>query len=144
MKIVAYQDLTKDELYDLLALRTAVFVVEQDCPYQELDGIDKQAFHLVYYLQSRLVATLRIYTDEKYIHIGRVVVDKAFRKKNIGIMIMQKALVFCSAQKQNLPVHISSQQYLHDFYVNLGFVPTGKKYLEDGIPHEEMVFNQNS
>ncbi len=139
-RIKSYFDLTKEELYDLLALRIEVFVIEQNCPYQDLDGVDKTAYHLITNDGGATVATLRIYIDNNnVVHIGRVVVAQTHRKTRLGRLIMSKAIDWSKNNYSERKIHISAQQYLDDFYTNLGFKSTGKKYLEDGIPHQEMV-----
>jgi ElaA protein len=115
-------------------------VIEQNCPYQDLDGVDKTAYHLITNDGVATVATLRIYIDNNnVVHIGRVVVAQTHRKTRLGRLIMSKAIDWSKNNYSEREIHISAQQYLDDFYTNLGFKSTGKKYLEDGIPHQEMI-----
>ncbi len=139
--IKKYSDLTRDELFDILKLRTDIFVVEQNCPYPELDEEDKRAFHLIQVENQIVIGTLRIITNsnKSYCKIGRVAVHKDYRKRGYGKLIMEAALAFIKSDLKEKLVVISAQQYLDAFYNNLGFKNTGKKYLEDGIPHQEMT-----
>ena len=139
--IKKYTDLTRDELFDLLKLRTDIFVVEQNCPYPELDEEDKKAFHLIQLEDEIIIGTLRIITQPNnyYCKIGRVAIHKSYRKRGYGKLIMKAALAFITSELKLEKVIISAQQYLDEFYKSLGFKNTGKKYLEDGIPHQEMV-----
>ena len=139
-----YKDLSLDELHDLLALRIEIFVVEQDCPYQEIDGKDKVAFHLIGRDEyGEIVATSRllgpgISYDE--VSIGRVVVSKKVRGKGVAHEMMDKSKEFVFTEFGKVPIRISAQEYLEKYYSSHGFEFTGKKYLEDGIPHMEMLF----
>lgn len=137
-----FNDLSTKDFHNIAALRAAVFVVEQNCPYQDIDGIDPFAFHVIGVDDSNnTLATARIYNqssiDEK-VHIGRVCCDSTVRKTGMGKELMRQAIEFSKNKFQNQIIHISAQTYLEKFYSNLGFKPTGKSYLEDGIPHLEM------
>lgn len=135
-----FEELSKNELYELLRLRIEVFVIEQNCPYQECDNLDQQALH--YYMKAgdQIIAYLRIIpSTNNVVKIGRVVVKQSNRMTGLGIQIMQEAIQDCKKQFPHSTLKISAQQYLDGFYTNLGFNSTGKKYLEDGIPHQEMV-----
>lgn len=137
--------LSRKELYQLLQLRNAVFVLEQDCPYLDLDGLDEGALHLFTKADSGdVVAYARILTPDQnnneYCSIGRVVVAEQVRHKRLGGALMKAAISATTEQFPNHPLKISAQSYLHRFYQNLGFVRTGNYYLEDQIPHEEMWY----
>lgn len=141
-KIKHFVDLNQYELYDLFALRINVFVVEQNCPYPELDGKDKHCFHLIGEVNGAVIACSRILPEGiSYIEpsIGRVAVHPDYRKKKIGYEIMQRSLAFIESEFGKKQVRISAQSYLEEFYVQQKFVSTGKTYLEDGIPHVEML-----
>lgn len=145
MKIAVkhYNDLAKDELYDLIALRTAVFVVEQNCPYQELDGLDKDAFHVVIESNQEIIATARILKPGVVypeVAIGRVVSSGQHRNLKLGHTLMETCMHFIAHEMKQNAVRLSAQSHLKNYYVKYGFVPTGKDYLEDGIPHSEMLF----
>lgn len=138
-----YTQLTTDEFHDIIALRTAIFVVEQNCPYQELDGKDKLSFHLFKHDETdNIIATLRIIpqgVSYNEVSIGRVVVAEKCRGQQLGHQILREALAFCHSEFGNVPIRISAQKHLANFYGQHGFVSTGKEYLEDGIPHVEML-----
>ena len=130
-------------LYEMLALRQAIFVVEQYCPYLDADGLDADAWHLLGYEDQVLVAYARLipqgitYPNEA--SLGRVLTLSSKRGTGLGKALMQKAISTCQNLFGEVPIRISAQQYLLDFYQELGFSRTGKAYLEDGIPHLEMM-----
>lgn len=139
--IKQFNELTTTELYALLALRSEVFVVEQNCVYQDLDGIDQQSIHLLFYNDLDLIGTLRIVPKGliyNEIAIGRVCLAQNYRLKGNGKALMQAGIEYVmKGEKQ--AIRISAQAHLEKFYTNLGFKSTEKAYLEDGIPHIEMV-----
>ncbi len=138
----SFQQLTITELYDLLQLRTEVFVVEQDCVYQDMDGTDQIAIHLLAYQQKDLVATARIFlpTDNHpNSHIGRVVVKQSWRKQQLGHELMKNCIQHILTAYPKNTIEISAQQYLIKFYETHGFSTVGQGYLEDGIPHIKML-----
>jgi ElaA protein len=130
-------------LHEMLALRQAVFIVEQYCPYPDADDQDLISWHLLGYAQEKLVAYTRLLPPgssyENEISLGRVLTHESTRGKGLGKVLMQKAIAECRKLFGSLPIRISAQSYLHEFYRELGFVATGKNYLEDGIPHIEML-----
>jgi ElaA protein len=139
-----FKALSVHELYALLKLRTDVFVVEQQCPYAELDGQDEGAFHLLGTTsEGGLIAYARILPphDDGMPHIGRVVVDPAHRGLGLGKAIMHAALEAVRTQFGAVPVALSAQAHLQPFYEGLGFVPTSEPYMWDGIPHVDMVLS---
>ncbi len=142
-EIKPFKDLSTLELYKLLTLRTEVFVVEQNCSYQECDGKDLAATHVIGYDGDRIVACSRILSvGVSYpngVSIGRVVVDKAYRMYGVGIDLMEKSMEFCVSEYPTEDVIISAQQYLIGFYEKFGFIKKGDAYLEDDIPHIQMV-----
>jgi len=142
--IKAFNELTLEELHDMIALRVAVFVVEQECPYQDLDGKDKLSFHLLGKdNENNIVATLRILpkgVSYKEISIGRVVTAEKIRSWKKGHDLMKNAMYFISETYPKQNVRISAQTHLVNYYKKHGFDVTGKTYLEDGIPHSEMLF----
>jgi ElaA protein len=137
-----WEELTPNELYEVLALRIRVFVVEQNCPYIETDGKDKKSLHLFALDESgQCVACARLVRpgvsyDEW--SIGRVATDESVRRHGVGIELMEKALAFFKDQGNPL-VRISAQCYLEKFYMKFGFEPIGEPYPEDNIPHIEML-----
>lgn len=140
-----FTDLSITELYDLLRLRSAVFVVEQNCPYQDVDGKDKNGLHLFAYYNSDFIAYARIlkkgiaYKD--YVSIGRVVVAPHLRSKGYGHQLMDEAIAVCRHYFPAETIKISAQSHLEEFYKTHHFVPTGETYLEDDIPHIGMILN---
>lgn len=139
-----YDELTVDELYRILALRQEVFVVEQACPYQDVDGRDRDATHLwtdddagAHTLAyARLFAPGVRYPEAC---IGRVVSAPSTRRTGLGRALMAEAIARLHAAHGPVAIRISAQRYLERFYGELGFVTTSPEYLEDGIPHVEMV-----
>jgi ElaA protein len=142
IEIKSYKELSLDEFHDIIALRIAVFVIEQNCPYQELDGKDKNSFHLIARNENnKIVGTARIIPAGISYHevaIGRVVTSPEARNHKLGHKIMENALTFIDQQWKNESVKLSAQTHLTHFYQKHGFHSTGKEYLEDGIPHTEM------
>lgn len=141
-KISSFDELSKAELYDLYYLRTAIFVVEQNCPYQEVDELDKIAFHVLGIIKNELVAVTRIVpptTNHNELKIGRVAVKATHRRQKIADKMMEECFRFIEQQWEKLPIAISAQQYLINFYANHNFQLEGEGYLEDGIPHVRMV-----
>ena len=139
-----YNELSKADLYQSLRLRTEVFVVEQNCPYQECDNLDQESIHYLYRKNGEIVAYLRLILPvNNVMKIGRVVVEKSERQNGYGIDVMNAAIEDYKKQFSDSTLKISAQQYLDKFYTDLGFIATGKKYLEDDIPHQEMIFQIN-
>lgn len=141
----AFTSLTLAELYAILQLRVAVFVVEQNCPYQDVDGMDEASLHLMLHDENNgaLNAYARILPPQiKYndaVAIGRVVSSSSVRNTGAGKLLMQEAINHCHRLYPNTPIRISAQLYLKAFYESLGFVQTSEMYLEDDIPHIEML-----
>jgi len=142
IKIKSYKELTKAELYEILRARTAVFVVEQDCPYQEVDNKDQFALHVMGTISGQLVAYARIFKAGDYTpeaSIGRVLVGISHRSKGLGQEIMKASLEAVKTRFKTNKVMVSAQRYLENFYKDLGFKVSGEPYLEDGIPHIRMT-----
>lgn len=142
IKTKSFNELNTKELYDLLQLRSEVFVVEQDCVYQDIDGKDKNALHVLGYKEDKLVACTRIFKPGDYFEeasIGRVVVKENQRQYGYGYNIMNASIQAIQKKFKISEIRISAQTYLKRFYNNLGFKEVGKEYLEDGIPHVNMV-----
>ena len=143
-KCLSFQELTLDELYAILQLRAEVFVVEQDCVYQDLDGKDQQGHHLLGFDDDGdLVAYTRLLgkgiSYSEYPSIGRVITSIKVRRNGAGKILMEKSIAESERLFGESPIKISAQVYLDRFYRNLGFVPMGEEYLEDGIPHISMI-----
>jgi ElaA protein len=136
-----FNQLTNQELYDLLQLRAEIFVVEQTCIYNDLDGLDKEAIHLVVKNNDEIIATSRLLkpgTRFPDFSIGRVVVKKEQRGKRLGKKMMEKAIQFMRTEWGAKTIKVSAQKYLEKFYTELGFEIFTDDYLEDGIPHVGM------
>jgi Predicted acyltransferase len=130
------------DLYALLKLRVDVFVVEQKCPYNEIDGKDPEALHLRLLEGDELIAAARIFAPagpEKPSKIGRVVVSPDHRGKRLGESLMREAVHQCEDRFPAHPIALSAQSHLERFYRSFGFAPVSEEYLEDGIPHVDMV-----
>ncbi|MDX1277366.1 GNAT family N-acetyltransferase [Oceanihabitans sediminis] len=139
-----FQELSTQELYALLQLRSEVFVVEQNCVYQDIDGKDEKALHVLAYKEGQLVAYTRVFKPGIYFKeasIGRVLVAEKQRKHKYGYAIMESSIEAIKNYYNEKTIKISAQTYLRKFYNNLGFVAIGEEYLEDGIPHIEMLKN---
>lgn len=138
-----FSELTTDELYDILQLRAEIFAVEQDCVYNDLDGLDKHAVHQFIRKKGEIVAYSRLLqpgTRFPDYSIGRVVVKQSERGTGLGIEMMNEALTFIIKEWKAEKIKISAQKYLRKFYENLGFKVVSNEYLEDGIPHFGMLF----
>ena len=147
MKIVLkhFHELTIQELYNILQLRSEVFVVEQNCIYQDIDGKDQKAVHIFFTENNKTIAYSRIFNEGEYFEnpsIGRVVVEKEKRGTELGKKIMVEGAKYIKENYINKNIEISAQKYLKEFYTNLGYKFTGNEYLEDGIPHIRMIKQQ--
>jgi ElaA protein len=142
--IKSYNNLSLNQFHDIIKLRINVFVVEQNCPYPELDGKDKNAFHVFGKDETgKTVAVARILPkgiSYNEISIGRVATDEKVRKQKVGIELMETCMDFIKTKHPNEIVRISAQSHLVSFYNKFGFISTGKTYLEDNIPHTEMIY----
>lgn len=140
--IKSFDELTNHELYNMLRLRSDVFVVEQNCPYLDLDNKDQKGFHLLYYVDNELAGVTRLLPkgvsyDE--VSIGRVVIAKFHRGLGLGVKLMEASIAGCEEKFGKGPIRISAQYHLSKFYQSLGFVEQGEVYDEDGIPHIGML-----
>jgi ElaA protein len=139
----AFDDLAPAEVYDILAARSAVFVVEQNCVYGDVDGLDTQAWHLSAYStfsrgRPTLAGYLRVLlpdTDDTDIRIGRVLTMPDFRGMGIGRALLERALTHIYAQWPGVPIRLHAQAHLQPFYAAFGFEPISDEHEEDGIPH---------
>ncbi len=140
-KIKPFNSLSVDELYDVLQLRSQVFVVEQNCVYQDMDGMDKEALHLLGVFEDKIVAYTRLFRPGitfKTASIGRVVVDATYRDQKWGNELMKQSIVAIQHHFGESQITIGAQLYLKKFYENHGFVQSSEMYLEDGITHIKM------
>ena len=134
-----FDELTTKEFYMLVKERIAVFVVEQNCPYQEVDEIDPEALHtFLTDEQGNVAAYTRIYKEEDAVHFGRVLVAKEHRQSGLGKQIVQRTLEVIEQKYPNTPIIIGAQDYLRSFYESFGFNAISDVYLEDDIPHIDM------
>lgn len=144
-QVKSFQELSLEEFHDIIALRIQIFIIEQNCPYQEVDGKDKLAHHLFFKNEmNEIIAVTRIlpkgiFYDE--VAIGRVVVHEDYRGSGLGNQLMSDSMNFVRDKYGEVPVRLSAQKHLENYYGNHGFKSTGKEYLEDGIPHVEMLYN---
>lgn len=141
-KIKTFEELTVPELYAIIKARIDVFVVEQDCPYPDLDDYDQKAIHLWAEQEGEVLANCRIFDRGiKYpeTSIGRVLTTEKARGKNLGKQLIGYAVETIENRFHTSGIRISAQDYLLRFYSSFGFEDTGKKYLEDNIPHTEML-----
>ena len=140
-KIKPFKTLSLIELYQILQLRSEVFVVEQNCVYQDIDGKDEKALHVLGMHEGVLVAYARLFQPGDYFEqasIGRVIVNPAYRDKKWGHDLMTAAIQSIAEHYGETNITISAQLYLKRFYESHGFVQTSEMYLEDDIPHIEM------
>jgi ElaA protein len=141
-KIKAFDGLSVNELYDLLQLRSKIFVVEQNCVYLDLDGKDKVALHLFAEFEGKIVAHARLFKagiSFDNASIGRVVVDADYRDRKWGHDLMREAIAGIASNFNETKITIGAQLYLKKFYESHGFIQSSEMYLEDDIPHIEMI-----
>ena len=135
-----FNDLTNTELYKILQLRSKIFVVEQNCVYNDLDNLDFEANHIICFLEKNIIGYSRIIDKKANIVIGRIIVEKKYRKKGIGEKLVKKSIRTAKRKIGKKSIIISAQKQWDSFYKKLNFKCTGKEYLEDGIPHQEMFY----
>ena len=143
-KIKTWEQLKTKELYSILKLRSKVFVVEQNCVYQDIDDKDKLAIHVFGFVEGKIIAYSRLFNKKEYFKetsFGRAVVELTNRGKGIGDMLVEKSLLTIKEKYKEQKVKISAQAHLVNFYKKHGFKTIGKEYLEDGIPHIAMLVN---
>lgn len=137
----SFHELDGFGLYEILRLRQDVFIIEQDCIYHDIDGLDARAQHLSLYANNTLAGHLRLYpsTPNHMMQIGRVVIAKAFRGQGFGYTLVSEALRFCAEHYAQQSIYLSAQFHLMTFYQRLGFEPQGEPYSEDGIKSIAML-----
>ena len=144
-KLKTFDELTNTELYNLLKERTLVFVVEQNCPYLEVDGKDPFSYHLFKETNGEIVAYLRILpasVSYQEASIGRVFVKKEYRGQGIAGELLKRGLDYIQNELEETKVKIQAQDYLRKFYRSFGFQPISDTYLEDNIPHVDMLLQR--
>lgn len=142
ISIKTFSEFTLEELYQVLQLRSEVFVVEQDCVYQDIDGKDQEALHIMGSLKGKIIAYTRCFPPGIYFEeaaIGRVVVASDQRGHQYGFDIMKASVKAIEQNFRTTCIKLSAQTYLTSFYESLGFQTIGEGYLEDGIPHIAMI-----
>ena len=139
--IKSFEELNKAELYQIIQLRIAVFIVEQDCPYPDLDDMDQDAQHLWIEDAGEIVCYLRVNPAESRFSepsLGRIVTKKSHRNRGLAEMLINRAIdLVC--EKESRAIRISAQCYLEKYYEKFGFIKASEEYLEDDIPHIEML-----
>ena len=139
LMIKKYEDLTRDELFEILKLRNAVFIVEQKCPYQDIDEIDKTAYHIFLQNEDGIQAYLRVFpsnTSPEEVRIGRVIAVK--RRCGLGSRILSEGIKVAKEKLHASVIGLEAQVYARTLYEKQGFIQTSEVFLEDGIPHIEM------
>nr|WP_249292395.1 GNAT family N-acetyltransferase [Metabacillus flavus] len=137
--------MTTRELYSILKERTQVFVVEQNCPYLEADGKDLDSCHLFYEIDGTIAAYARLLPpgiSYEEASIGRVFVKEEYRGQGLAAELMKKGLEFAEKVHKEFSVKIQAQEYLRNFYGSFGFEAVTDTYLEDGIPHLDMILRK--
>ena len=142
IQVKTFNDLSAQELYNILQLRSEIFVVEQNCVYQDLDGKDEKALHVIGSKNNQVVAYARIFNAGDYFKeasIGRIAVKDSERKYGYGQDIVKASIKAVADKFGETTIHLSAQSYLKKFYSSFGFKEVGEEYLEDDIPHIGMV-----
>jgi ElaA protein len=140
-----FESLTVDELYALLQLRSEVFVVEQNCVFQDMDNKDQACYHLMGWQEGQLIACTRLVPPGVIYNIpsiGRVVTSPQARGNGIGRLLMEKSIIECDTLFGPQTIKIGAQLYLLKFYSSFGFVSSSEVYVEDGIEHIEMLLQR--
>ena len=140
MRIKFFAELDASELYEILRLRSEVFVVEQNCVYQDIDGIDTRALHVYAMHEGKCIGCLRVFErDKKTVQIGRVVTAAMRRGTGLGRMLMLEALRILDDYFHGCSAYLEAQTYAVGFYSRFGFKVASEVFLEDGIPHVVMT-----
>ncbi|MDE1548596.1 GNAT family N-acetyltransferase [Jeotgalibaca caeni] len=137
-----FNELTVYELHQIYALRIAIFVVEQNCPYQEVDELDLESIHFFKQEDGKLISYARIIPAEDGIRLGRVIVHPDYRKQQQGQELLREALRYGKTHFPNVPIHLAAQAHLERFYGAFGFQAVSEIYLEDDIPHIDMILSE--
>ena len=140
-QIKRFNELSLEQLYQIMSLRNEVFIVEQNCVYQDLDNKDQDAIHVCGFINDKIAAYSRLFSPGYYFEdaaIGRVLVAMEVRNLKIGHVLIEHSIAAISKLYRTSKITISAQVYLLKFYQQHGFVQVGEEYLEDGIPHVEM------
>ncbi|MDZ3952411.1 GNAT family N-acetyltransferase [Bacillus thuringiensis] len=141
-KYKQFEELTISELYNLLKERTKIFVLEQNCPYLDIDGKDPFSYHIFKENEGEIIAYARVVPSgilHQEVSIGRVFVKKEYRGQGIAEELLKKVLQYIHHELREVMVKIQAQEYLKKFYSSLGFQTISEVYLEDNIPHIDMM-----
>lgn len=141
-QVKPFSALTTKEFLEIVQLRIAVFVVEQTCPYQEVDEWDETAIHTWFADKGKIVGYTRIVDKGDKLTFGRVIISKAYRGQKLGQKLLEATIAEIRKRYPNRPIAISAQAHLVSFYQNAGFKPISEEYLEDDIPHIDMELNK--
>ena len=142
-----FSELTTEELYTILLLRSEVFVVEQNCVYQDVDDKDQKAYHVLGIKEGKLIGYARLFNAGDYFEfpsMGRILIQENQRKYKYGYELVQESINYIENNFTEKTIVISAQTYLNKFYNSLGFLQEGEGYLEDGIPHIKMIRHQSN
>ncbi len=145
MIIKHFNKITNIELYEIIKARIKVFSIEQNCIYQDLDDKDLDAYHLFIQDNNKVIAYLRILNkgvSYKESSIGRVLVDADYRNKGLAKKILSEAIKFLEKELNECEIRISAQEYIVPFYMSMGFKKVSDIYLEDHLPHIEMLYKK--
>ncbi|MBM7642173.1 GNAT family N-acetyltransferase [Streptococcus loxodontisalivarius] len=140
----SFDQLTTRQLHAIYKARTDVFVVEQNCPYPEVDDLDLIALHLFLENSGAIAAYCRIIPGEDLIKLGRVLVSAEHRKEGLGQKLVAQTLKVCQEQFPDQTIYAQAQAHLENFYGHFGFVKKSQAYLEDGIPHIDMLLEKTN
>ncbi|MGO1060448.1 GNAT family N-acetyltransferase [Planococcus sp. FY231025] len=141
-----FEEFTVKKLYEILKLRVDVFIVEQNCPYPELDGLDEESIHMAYTEDGRILAYARLVpAGVKYSlpSIGRVIVHPDARGRGLAKELLTRSIDYIFSEWNPDGIQLQGQVYLQDFYESFGFIPVSEAYDEDGIPHVDMQLAKN-
>jgi len=141
--VATFNELTNIQLYKIMSLRQKIFVVEQNCIYEDLDDLDQGSMHVMGFDNDKLTCYARVLQgdayNDSYMHIGRVVVDMDYRSRQLGHELMEYCISLSIQRYPLLDIKISAQKHLENFYNKQGFIAVGNMYLEDNIPHVAMI-----
>lgn len=143
--ISSFSNLSTEQIYDAMKLRQDVFVIEQNCIYNDFDGYDKKAMHFLIYKDDMLAAYSRIFAPNiKYQNessIGRILVSKSHRGGTLGKLLIKESIEYCIKQFPDSVIRIEAQAALEKYYSDLGFLSDSEVYAVDDIPHLQMIYN---
>lgn len=141
-EVKSISEMTGMEVFETMQLRQDVFIIEQDCIYRDIDDTDLDAKQTLLKSKGKVIGTTRIYqlpNENNTLHIGRVVIHKKYRNKELGHLLMRKNITYITENISVDTIEISAQSHLQDFYSTHSFITVGEEYLEDGIPHVKMI-----